>query len=108
MRRCRVSFFEHRNRNNETVKRACLCFSPSQGKVYCFVCKVMTAKNSYLTHDGFGHWKHANERFVEHEQSKDHLDAVVALLHRSKELHVGRIDSELALQTQERLSQLLT
>ena len=62
----------------------------------------MTAKNSYLTPDGFGDWKSANEGFVEHEQSKDHLDALITLLHRSKEL--GRIDSELALQTQERLN----
>lgn len=102
VRKCSVSLFERRNRNGEILKRTWLCFSPSTGKVYCFVCKLMAVKNKHLSHDGFADWKNANKRFVEHEQCTDHLNAVIALLYRSKEL--GRIDSELAEQVQQQIS----
>ena len=102
VRKCRISMFERRNRNGESVRRTWLCFSPSNGKVYCFACKLIGAAPNQLTHDGYCDWKHASQRLIEHEQSKDHLDAIIALLQRSQEL--GRIDKELALQAQDQIS----
>ena len=47
-----------------------------------------------LTHDGFCDWRNA-----EHETSKDHLDAVVGLARRAKEL--GNVESDITRQLAE-------
>jgi len=98
-RRCQTSMFQRTNTNGETVKRTWLCFSPSMGKLYCYVCKLMATSGSQLTNEGFCDWVHASKRLGEHERSKVHLDAVVALLNRSNELN--RTDHELAKQADE-------
>ena len=92
--------FERRNRNGEVVKRSWLCFSPANGRVYCFFCKLMAVSCTQLTDGGFCDWKHASSRLSEHEiskpYSKDHLDAVIGVARRAEEL--GSIDCELAQQ----------
>lgn len=35
-RKCTPALFERKNRNGEVVKRSWLCFSPTNGKIYCF------------------------------------------------------------------------
>lgn len=95
-RRCTIGMFERRNRNGEVVKRSWLCFSPADGRVYCFFCKLMAVSSTQLTENGYCDWKHASSRLCEHEISKDHLDAVVRVARRAKEL--GSIDRELAQQ----------
>lgn len=52
-----------------------------------------------LTHDGFCDWRHASARLAEHETSKDHLDAVVGLARRAKEL--GIVESDMTRQLAE-------
>ncbi|XP_042209606.1 zinc finger MYM-type protein 1-like [Homarus americanus] len=84
--------FERRKRNGEVVKRSWLCFSPANGRVYCFFCKLMGVSRSQFTSDGFCDWKHAN-RLVVHEQSKDHIQAVLSAASRAK--GAGGIDSKL-------------
>ena len=95
-RRCHVGMFERQNQNGEKVQRSWVCFSPSNGKLYCFVCKIMGATPSRFTDEGFCDWKHYGYRMSAHEKSQEHLQAVVALARRAKEQ--GRIDTELALQ----------
>lgn len=69
-------------------------FSPANGIVYRFFCKLMGVARSQFTHDGFCDWKHASDRLGVHEQSKDHIQAVLSAT--SHEKKSGRIDSALA------------
>jgi len=64
----------------------------------CYVCKLMSAVSSQLTHSGFSDWYHASARLTEHERSKTHVEAALALavVRRSHEL--GRIECDLAKQ----------
>ena len=95
-RKCQTSFFRRKTRNGEIIKRTWLCFSPSKGHVYCYVCKLFSQTRSQFTHGGYCDWKNAAGRLVEHEISKNHLNAVIDFESRSKEL--GRIDQELTRQ----------
>lgn len=95
-RKCTPALFERKNRNGEVVKRLWLCFSPTNGKIYCFFCKLMGAAKSQFTVDGFCDWKHASNRLVGHEQSKDHLQAVLSAATRA--VGAGSIDSKFELQ----------
>ena len=65
-RRCTPTMFERHNKNGEIVNRSWLCFSPTTGRVYCYVCKLQ------FTHGGFCDWKHASNRLSDHESSKSH------------------------------------
>lgn len=95
-RKCQTSFFLRKTRNGEIIKRTWLCFSPSNGHVYCYVCKLFSRTRSQFTHGGYCDWKNAAGRLLEHEISKNHLNAVIDFECRSKE--VGRIDQELTRQ----------
>ncbi|XP_065664481.1 uncharacterized protein LOC136086134 [Hydra vulgaris] len=59
----------------------------------------MSKTRSQFTHDGFCDWKHADNRLISHETSKDHLNSVINLAVRSKEL--GRINNELIKQSED-------
>lgn len=98
-RKCNKSLFERKTANGELIKRSWLCFSPFTGNLYCFVCKLMSKTRNQFTHGGFCDWKHANDRLISHETSKDHLNSVISVASRSKEL--GRIDNELIKQSEE-------
>ncbi|XP_065651225.1 uncharacterized protein LOC136079417 [Hydra vulgaris] len=59
----------------------------------------MSKTCSQFTHDGFCDWKHADNRLISHETSKDHLNSVINLAVRSREL--GRINNELIKQSED-------
>ncbi|KAL4105050.1 hypothetical protein QTP88_020340 [Uroleucon formosanum] len=96
VRKCTKNMFTRRNKNQETVNRFWLCFSPSNGKIYCYPCKLMSTQNNKLSREGFNDWKHASDRLYDHEISKTHLESVMSLVQRGKV--TGRIDQELAMQ----------
>ncbi|XP_050535007.1 uncharacterized protein LOC126902026 [Daktulosphaira vitifoliae] len=85
--------------NGEIIKRSWLCFSPFNGSIFCFVCKLISKTRSQFIHGGSCDWKHADNRLISHETFKDHLNSVINLAIRSKEL--GRIDNELIKQNEE-------
>lgn len=95
-RKCSLNMFERRNRNGEIVKRSWLCFSPAHGQLYCLPCRLMSSFPNQLTRDGYCDWRHASTRLAEHERSKDHIEAVIGLARRAKE--VGVIDCNLTRQ----------
>ena len=39
-RKCTPAMFERKNRNGEVVKHSWLCFSPANGRIYCFFFSV--------------------------------------------------------------------
>jgi len=85
---CSSSLFRRQNHNGEVVNRNWLCFSPGNGRVFCFTCRLMCSdalqSQSLLIGSGFCNWKHANERIRSHEQSKEHIDAMIAYNRRLK------------------------
>ena len=101
---CTAQMFYRQNKNGEIVNRSWLCFSPSEGTVYCYVCKLMSAmtSSSQLTHGGYSDWHHASPRLREHEQSRSHVEATLAIVRRAQEL--GRIQCDLAKQMTEEVN----
>ncbi|XP_065658754.1 zinc finger MYM-type protein 1-like [Hydra vulgaris] len=59
----------------------------------------MSKTRSQFTHDGFCDWKHADNRLTSHKTSKGHLNSVINLAVRSKEL--GRINNKLIKQSED-------
>lgn len=76
-------------------------FSPSTEKMYCYVCKLIETNQDNLSNNGYCDWKHASERLRQHEASKKHLQAVIILSQREKE--VGFIENSLKLQMNEEI-----
>ena len=61
-RKCTAWLFLRKNRNGETTSRFWLCFSPTTGKVYCYICKLVNPSNTQIVNDGYCDWKHGQER----------------------------------------------
>lgn len=97
-RKCNTGMFKRKCKNGDLIDRSWLCFSPSKGRLFCSVCKLMssTSSQTQFNTEGFFNWKNSNERLLEHETSKTHLNAFIALKDRS--VILGRIDAELQKQ----------
>ena len=91
--------FERRLQSGESVNRSWLCFSPSKGSVYCYVCKLRTTSRSLLAHGEFSDWKHARTRLANHEKLGEHHQSVLLLARRS--LEIGQVDHELTQQAKQ-------
>lgn len=88
-RKCSKSLF-YRKVQSETIFRNWLCFSPSTGKLFCFVCKLMNLSVSSFSGEGFCNWKHAQEKLSLHETSKGHLESTVSVSVRAENLGVDQ------------------
>jgi hypothetical protein len=53
------AMFKRQLSNGKVADREWLIYSPSQGKVYCFVCKLFSHIDSAFNTSGFNDWKHA-------------------------------------------------
>lgn len=98
-RKCKAEFFYKHLKNGDRVKRDWLLYSPSRGRVYCFVCKLFdtsSMSSNPFCCEGFNDWKHAADRISFHENSKNHRKCLLTFFKRSSE--AGRIDTELQIQ----------
>ena len=84
------SVFKRQLQNGECVKCEWLLYSPSQGCLYCFVCRLLSKKESPVATSGFNDWKHSNV-IVEHENGEEDRKCMTAYLIRHKE--TGSVDS---------------
>lgn len=75
VRICTTGMFLRKLKNGKTVKREWLCFSPKDGKLYCFLCKLLCTIQTQFSHGGFSDWKNATNRISNHEMSSAHLNA---------------------------------
>jgi hypothetical protein len=96
IRHCTSSLFNRRHTlSGETIDLKWLCYSESAGKVFCFVCKLMSDSsdiNSTFT-TGFNNWKHARESIEAHHGSDQHRKALIDMTVR-KSKH-SRVDKSL-------------
>ena len=83
--------FKRELRNGGCVKREWLLYSPFHGHLYCFVCHLLSKKESPFATSGFNDWKHYSNAIVEHENGEEHRKCLTAYLIRHKE--TGSIDS---------------
>ena len=99
VRKCTSQMFYRTKKNGELVFRRCLCFSPTNGKLYCYACKILSSQRSQLTDEGFDDWFHASHRLAEHEKSRYPVESVMTLVRRAEEL--GKIDHELTVHVEQ-------
>src|SRR6218665_2698540 len=79
------NLFKRELRNGECVQRIILIlYSPSQGCLYCFSCRLLSKKQSAFATSGFNYWKYSNLT-VYHENGVEHLKCMMANLVRHKE-----------------------
>lgn len=69
-------------------------FSPSNGNIYCFACKLFSKKHNQFV-EGFSDWKHS-EHIRDHEKSDVHWSYMLSLHQRCK--GTATIDSSLLKQ----------
>lgn len=97
-RKLQNSYFYRELQNGEKVKREWVLYSPSQGKIFCFFCKLLNESDTSFT-TGFNDWKHGLKSISDHENSSEHRKNLYTYIRRTKV--VGRIDTELQLQLNE-------
>ena len=87
IRYARKKYFVRKLTNGEIVTRDWLLYSPSTGKVFCYVCRLFGINNAGCANqftDGFDDWKNAIARITSHEKSKDHIAALSTMMERQQ------------------------
>jgi hypothetical protein len=84
--------FERQLSNGKLADREWLIYSPSQGKVYCFVCKLFSHTDSAFNTSGFNAFKAASH----HENGQEHRICMMTYYSRLKVS--GRADTQVAIQ----------
>jgi len=83
---CTKALFHSTKSNGETYNRVWLVYSPSKGRVYCFVCKLFpnTASSDIASvYEGFYDWK--NSFLIQtHENTENHRNAMLTYLIRMR------------------------
>uniref|UniRef100_A0A8C5N011 DUF4371 domain-containing protein n=1 Tax=Leptobrachium leishanense TaxID=445787 RepID=A0A8C5N011_9ANUR len=96
---CTIDMFIRICPNGDKVERKWLCYSNNTGRIFCFDCKLFSSSRNAFSNDGFSDWKHASERISSHEQSQNHIHAVIDTAKYSK--LEGRIDYKMQKQIEE-------
>jgi len=95
-RGCRKEYFCRRQeKTGQIIERDWLCYSPSQAKLFCFYCKLMTDAQLFGK-TGCSDWRHITILISRHESSSSHKDAVVAF--RLRKCTQERVDANLVKQ----------
>lgn len=67
--------------NGEKQYRSYLNYSTTAGKLYCVPCKLFGGKSAFAG-TGFNDWKNIANRLVEHENSSEHKECIMVMVHR--------------------------
>lgn len=73
------------------INRSWLCYSPTNGKVFCFPCKLFSEQNVF-TKGGYNDWKNASVRFTNHERNPMHMGSIGKmnnLIHRKERVNAS-------------------
>lgn len=96
IRYANISYFTRVLLNGEKIKREWLLYSPSEGTLYCFVCRLFSSKCLAFGTKGFEDWKHGHESICGHENSVEHRNCMLIYTKRKKE--ISQIDEGLIKQ----------
>jgi len=95
-RGCRKEYFYRKqDKTGQLIERNWLCYSPSQSKLFCFYCKLMTDAETFGK-TGCADWRHITMLISRHESSQFHKDAVVAF--RLRKCIQERVDANMVTQ----------
>ncbi|XP_065675783.1 uncharacterized protein LOC136091990 [Hydra vulgaris] len=84
IRYCSSALFTRiRPLTNEKSNRTWRCYSPINGKIYCFICKLLSSTQTDLCH-GINDWINAKLAFVMHKKSPCHLAASLTYIEHSR------------------------
>ncbi|KAL4706932.1 hypothetical protein ACJJTC_006976 [Scirpophaga incertulas] len=79
------ALFIRKLKNNESVERKWLLYSPSKCSVFCFSCCLFNPTDVNLcSRNGCNDWKHINHIILTHENSPAHKQSMITYLARSK------------------------
>lgn len=95
-RKLKNSYFYRELQNGEKIKHEWVLYSSSQGKIFCFFCKLFNELDAPFNTTGFNDWKYGLKSISDHENSFKHRRNLYTYNKRTKE--VERIDNELQLQ----------
>jgi hypothetical protein len=88
--------FKQQLSSGEAADGEWLIYSPSQGKVYCFVCKLFPHTDSAFNTRGFNDWKNPFKAVSHHENGQEHRKCTKTYYSRLK--LSGRAGTKLAIQ----------
>ena len=102
VRHCTKSLFTRKHTlTGETIDLTWLCYSKSSGKVYCFICKLLSPSESlFIT--GFNDWENSRAKIESHSRSDEHRQALTDCTIRKS--ISGRIDKNLVIQFEKECS----
>ncbi|XP_065675593.1 zinc finger MYM-type protein 5-like [Hydra vulgaris] len=75
---------------NEKSNRTWLCYSPTNRKIYCFICKILLSTQTDLCH-GFYDWKNAKRAIEMHEKNSCHLATTLSYMRCDRDWLEGLI-----------------
>lgn len=84
--------------NGGKERRDWLIYDAHSKAVYCYPCKLFSKEKNSLTDSGCTDWKHLTILLKSHEESKSHLNAMVALITRAS--LIGTLDTGLKEQVE--------
>lgn len=72
-------YFKHKLGNGEHLPKEWLCYSPPEGRVFSFACKVFVRNNekSPFGSVSYSNWKHDSERIADHKSSEIHRKVMI-------------------------------
>jgi len=65
---CKEYFYRKQDKTEQLIERDWLCYSPSQAKLFCFYCKLMTDAEQFGK-TGCANWRHITVLISRHESS---------------------------------------
>lgn len=98
-RRFAKEFLYGRKANDEKYYRDWLLYSPSNGNIYCFFCKLLSRSTSQFASCGFNDWSNCGKVIKLHESSAEHRASLSSWLARVSAK--GCIDEKLQKQMNE-------
>ena len=69
-------FTKKHSLSRELLDLSWLCYYESQGRLYSFICKLLSKANNKFT-KGFNNWRKADEKIDNHSKSQSHREALV-------------------------------
>ena len=69
-------FTKKHSLSGELLDLSWLCYSESQGKLYCFICKLLSKTNKKFS-KGINNWRKAGKKIDKHGKSQSHREALV-------------------------------